>query len=109
MTGLTRKDFVALVRAPKERREGAYCTLVVSRLPLQKSTRYACVVSAKSVPRAVDRNRLKRRCRAVLRALRSTLAPCVYVVYLRREARSSSYRELSQDVETLISRARVRT
>lgn len=45
--------------------------------------RFGCVIGAKHVPRAVDRNRLKRMLREALRARRSALGGLDVVVRLR--------------------------
>ncbi len=64
----------------------------------------ACVVSKKVSVRAVDRNTVKRRMRAALRAL-APLPPHVSMVIAAKKAVTAvSYKELHTDLEALIGR-----
>lgn len=64
----------------------------------------ACVISKKIAARAVDRNRVKRRCRAALLPLLPALSPARYVFYAKKEAVRAESGEIARDLQKLVER-----
>ncbi len=99
---LSRADFTRLPKAAR-RIHGEYFSLTVTPLPSSKGPRAACVVSKKVSARAVDRNRIERRCREALRPLLSKITkPEAFLFYAKREAREASTSDVARDVEKLL-------
>lgn len=74
--------------------------VVVKALPAETS-RAGIVVSKKTAPLAVDRNRIKRRLRAILRKELPTLSPsCDLVVIAKAPARQADSAALADDFLT---------
>ncbi len=68
----------------------------------------AIVVSAKVAKLAVGRNRIKRRLRAILTPILPQLRPgLIIVVFAKKEARAATFAELKDDLNDLLSRARI--
>ena len=96
------------------RRNGAIFSLTVAVSPTGSVPKVSCVVSKKVSPHAVDRNRIKRRCRAAIAPLLQTIrAPIICVFFARREAVTASYEDIQRDVcmlaEQAFSRYNLRT
>ena len=79
-----------------------FSLLVVSG---EKSAKCACVVSKKTAARAVDRNKIKRRCRDILaKRIGSLQKPAALVFSAKREAKAATFSELEHDIEALLSK-----
>ena len=98
---LSRADFpssVATRRASNELFSAAVWPLTQGLEP-----KFACVVSKKVARKAVDRNRLKRRCRAAGAALLpSLIEPLVIVIYPKIGVLTVSFTELRRSLEALL-------
>ncbi|MFA7309885.1 MAG: ribonuclease P protein component [Candidatus Paceibacterota bacterium] len=66
--------------------------------------RCACVVSKKVSPRAVVRNAVKRRCRAVLQKHVGTLRPGAYLFHAKREAAKAAFSDVAADIERVLGK-----
>ena len=78
------------------------------RYTADERTAFTFVVSGKAAPRAVDRNLLKRRGRAILRTLLPVLSPgylCAF--FFKKEAVGQPYRVLSAEIRELLTKARI--
>lgn len=64
----------------------------------------AVVISKKVAARAVDRNTIKRRCRAALHPLLRELPPRAYVFYAKKEAKGATSAEIVRDLAKLLDR-----
>ena len=68
-----------------------------------KPTLFAFVVSNKVAPRAVDRNKLKRRARAIVRELLPQIKDnYACLLFFKKEARSLSYQELKKSITNVL-------
>lgn len=65
----------------------------------------AIVVSKKVSARAVDRNRVKRRARAILSGALAPLPPASYVFYAKKDAVGASFDEVKRDIMKMLARA----
>lgn len=66
----------------------------------------ACVISAKVIPRAAARNRLRRLCREVLSPLMPTLPPSQVVVFIaKKPAATSTAVACRAEITTLLHKA----
>jgi ribonuclease P protein component len=93
---LPRARFAQVARAPA-RASAAHFSLVAS-----SAARGAAVVVGKSVAkRAVDRNRLKRR---VFAALRARARPPAVIVYARKGAAALPYRAIAEELAAAIAK-----
>jgi ribonuclease P protein component len=105
---LSRVDFSSINTARLRRIHGAYLTLSVSehvKNPISKP-KFACVVSKKIAARAVDRNRIRRRCREAFRTLcNGRTDPRSFICYAKKEAAAASYDDIRSDLRDLLSRA----
>lgn len=73
-----------------------------------RPTRFAIIVSRQTEKRSVRRNQVKRRLRAVLAALRASVAPETAVLLrVRPAARSLSTAQLDHEVRRAFQRARL--
>ena len=59
---------------------------LVAAVAAQTPGRIGYVIGRKTLPRAVDRNRLRRRLREIVRAMRPTLAPYDVILRVKRVA-----------------------
>jgi len=101
---LSRADFKHM-RAFK-RLHGTLFSLSFGIIPDRAAPGGACVVSTKTASRAVERNLIKRRCRAgLLTTLRASKAPIVLVWHAKRPASKASSREIQDEMMTLSRRA----
>lgn len=101
---LSRADFTRM--RGFRRIQGRFSSLSYGTLPGRTHAGAAIVVSKKAAAHAVDRNRIKRRSRAIFsRFLRDIPAPVVLVAVAKRGAAEAEFDEFSKDLENLISRA----
>lgn len=96
---------------PIRRLTGRFFTLVVSKFPTRSDDaahiKVAVVVSKKVASKAIDRNRLRRRAKAVLReALVAAEQPVAYVFQAKRGAAEVQFAELRGELLTLVAQAR---
>lgn len=90
-----------------KRLNGSLFTLSWGTLTKRSSPGGACIVSSKTAPRAVDRNRIKRRCRAILAQILDDSAPgTMYIVVAKKAAIEASFRDMQKEIESLIARLR---
>ena len=101
---LSRNDFTRM-RGFK-RVHGTLFSLSFGTLPDRVIPGAACVVSAKAAPRAVVRNRIKRRVRAVLGPLVRTLkVPFVLVVIAKKPSADASSAQSRDEILLLLRKA----
>jgi ribonuclease P protein component len=86
---------------PERRLSGTYFSLGVAR---SAHAQVACVVSKKVAMHATDRNKVKRRARAVISARLATLLPLQYVFYAKKGAAQALFSEIQEDLVALIKR-----
>lgn len=85
---------------------GQYFTLTLSALT-GEGPKSACVVSKKIAARAVDRNRIQRRCREVVRSYIGQIEqPIALVFYGKRGAGAASFADTKKDIENLLANVR---
>lgn len=70
------------------------------------SAQFACVVSKKVAMKAVTRNLIRRRCRAVLEKSAQLTPPGVYLFLAKKDAAKATYQELAHDIEALLREVR---
>jgi ribonuclease P protein component len=78
---------------------------IISAPATQRPGRVGFVVGRKVLPRAVDRNRLKRMLREFLRAARSDLAAFDVVIRLKRPVARDALPEVASEAAVLIRNA----
>lgn len=101
---LSRADFIRLPRAAR-RVHGNYFSLTGAPLPSLGWAKVACVVSKKTAARAVDRNKIERRCREALRPLIKEVGrPIALIFYAKHEAVHASFAAIRQDIQKLLER-----
>ena len=99
---LTRPEFGSITQG--KRLHGRYFSLRVAPL-IGDTAKFACVVSTKVARRAVERNRIKRRCRMVAQNLFSSEHTSqAFVFYAKREALEATYEDVKRDMTDLLSR-----
>ena len=99
---LLRADFQNMRRF--QRIIGEYFSLSYGELPNRTSPGATCVVSSKTAARAVDRNKIKRRCRAVLSEyVKGSSRPTV-VLDAKKGAVKAAYADIKKDIENLLSK-----
>ncbi len=92
-------------RLSGKRSHGTYFSLLVAASPAGHA-KFACVASKKAAARAVDRNAIKRRCRAILsKHGLSSEKRLAFVFYAKPGARGAPYAELERDITSLLLRA----
>ncbi len=88
-----------------KRLNGSLFTLSWGSLPGRTTPGGACIVSSKVAPRAVDRNKIKRRCRSILaQILAKSPAGKLYIMVAKKAALDASYREVQKEIASLIAR-----
>ena len=104
---LARSDFARIAAARFRREHGALFSLSYGTFPdLYGGPKIACVVSKKVAPRAVDRNLIKRRCRAAGREhLKKIPTSAAFVFYAKKGAGEASFTELKREIATLVENA----
>jgi ribonuclease P protein component len=82
--------------------EGLYLSLVVAPSAIPGG-RTGYVISRKTAPRAVDRNRVRRKLREVVRALRPGLPPLDVIVRLKRARNRADQDAVAQEALRLLA------
>jgi ribonuclease P protein component len=103
-TRLSRDEMTAFYKGRSSRIRGAFLDLAF--MPA-KQTKIACVVSKKTLPHAVDRNRVRRRVRAAFSSVPGLPSPLTLVFTARPGADKASFDSLSRDVRSLVEKASV--
>lgn len=80
---------------------GTYYAVGKTALGAQK---YMCVVAKSIAPSAAERNRAKRRCRAVFRESADETGRDSLLIRIKPAALKASYADLKRDVATLVQR-----
>ena len=83
--------------------EGVHLQLVVAPAATDRG-RIGFVIARKVLPRAVDRNRIRRKLREVVRAHRAALAPYDVIVRVRRAADRGEQDAAAHEALQLIAR-----
>jgi len=99
---LTRQLFPRTVR---RRVSGTYLSIAMAPMNGLTEPKFTCVVSKKVSPKAVERNRLKRRCREAFRPLLRDLPPVAFIIYPKRVALDVPFAELSREMATLVGKS----
>lgn len=103
---LSRADFLRLPKTGSKRVHGAYFTLTLSPLS-HGGPKTACVVSKKIAARAVDRKRIQRRCREIVRShIGQIEKPLALIFYGKRGAGAASFANTKKDIESLLVQIR---
>lgn len=91
------RDFKRLV--------GEYFSLSFGTLPGRAASGAAVVVSSKAASHAVDRNKIKRRCRVVFSEYVKTHSVATTIIlYAKKDAAKASFAEIKKDIENLLSK-----
>ena len=102
---LARRDFVRLRQLQSRRVHGALFSLAIAPRALAEGVQFACVVSKKVSPKAVERNRIKRCCREAVRSFTvKERAPQTLVVTAKRSARGASPKDMMSDISTILKK-----
>ncbi len=100
---LSRLDFNRLKVA--RRLPGVFFTLALGEVPGRSLSGFACVVSKKVARKAVDRNRIKRRIRAIFQDVVPRFSnQTVLVAYVKAGAAKATMQDLRNDMDILIRR-----
>ncbi len=103
---LSRADFLRRAREKVKRVHGTYFSLTVAPTSDAEGTKASCVVSKKIAAHAVDRNRIKRRCRESFRPILPHIRePSAVIFYAKREVAKASFDEIRRDITRLIEKA----
>ena len=87
-----------------KRLHGRFFSLLVASVS-GSETKCACVVSKKAARLAVDRNKIKRRCRSVLsKRVPSVRKGLALVFYAKPGVKDVEFSEIERDIEALLSR-----
>lgn len=87
-----------------KRMHGRFFSLLVAPIAGQHA-KCACVVSKKVSAKAVERNKVKRRCRnALAKRMPELTKPLALVLYAKREAKDAEFSEIERDVDVLFSK-----
>jgi ribonuclease P protein component len=100
---LTREDFLALAKKRPKVHFGRFFSLSFYPDTAQEA-KIACVVAKKNVRHAVDRNKIKRRVREIVRPCIPTLPVGAYVLYTKKTAREAAHTELQTDIKELLGK-----
>lgn len=101
---LTRDDLTAFFGARSSRVRGSLFDLSFQS-HAGRGVKAACVVSKKAMPRAVDRNKARRRVRAVMTRLDLPRTPISLVFMARAEAKAAPFAAIEADVRALVEKA----
>lgn len=105
---ISRSDHKIIAGARFRAKHGTFFSLSFGTLSAQHNDaiKITCVVSKKTVARAVDRNLVKRKCRAAARdCLAGVIGPQAFVFYAKHSARGAPYSAIKGDVKHLIAQA----
>ncbi len=61
-------------------------------------------VPKKALPRAVDRNLIKRRLKAILAPYKETLQGCKLTIGIKKEIKQAKFKELKEDLQGLLAK-----
>ncbi|GEM_PF-5605776 len=87
----------------QQRLRGALVDISLVSYP-SSQPKTAFIVSAKAAPLAVDRNRIKRRARAVVSKFQKSLpAGHVFIFQMNKSAITTSFEDLERDILSLLS------
>jgi ribonuclease P protein component len=87
-----------------KRMHGTFFSFLVAPIA-GSSAKCACVVSKKVSAKAVDRNKVKRRCRSVLaKRMPNLKKPLALVLYAKREAKDAEFSKIERDIDVLFSK-----
>lgn len=87
-----------------KRRAGHFVQIIFAPAELPDIGRVGFIVSKKSLPRAVDRNRFKRKVRVALRALRIPLSHYDVIVRIKIKVMRSEIDTATAEAEMLLSK-----
>jgi ribonuclease P protein component len=88
---------------------GGLFSLLVAPSPMTHA-KCACVVSKKVSTKAVERNTIKRRCRAILaKRVMKLEVPRALVFHAKRESANATFAEITRDIESLLARVSARS
>ena len=105
---LKRADFKLFLGQKAHRTRGAFFTVSVVSAPSGSGTKAGCVVSKKTARHATDRNRIKRICREVVRAILNKIEePVVFVLHAHPASISATHEDLSGDIKQVLQSAKV--
>lgn len=106
---LSREHFILLSRGGRLYHTPFFAVRVVFRgTDCGEQSRFSIVVSRKTSPKAVDRNRIKRRISAVLREFAKKTKPCFLgVFYLKKAALDASSEELKKSISSALKKSGV--
>ncbi|MBI5003798.1 ribonuclease P protein component [Candidatus Kaiserbacteria bacterium] len=100
---LTRADFKLFSSQKTRRVRGVFFTLSIFPLPVDTPPKAACIVSKKVSRKAVDRNLIKRRFRAVLQGLMPQVKqPLALAFYTNSSSTKATFEQLSEDVAQVL-------
>lgn len=100
---LTRADFKLFSSQKTRRVRGVYFTLSIFPLPADTAPKAACIVSKKVARKATERNRIKRRYRAILQTLMPQVKqPLALAFYTNSACLKATFEQLSEDVTTVL-------
>lgn len=104
---LSRSDFAAIQALHVKKEHGAHFSAFFGVLPGQRSgVRIACVVSKKTAKLASERNRIKRRCRAVAKEVFSLRTEPLFAVFIaKRSAAEAALGSIRSDITALARKA----
>jgi ribonuclease P protein component len=102
---LTREEIDTFFAGRPRRVSGLYFDLAFS--PRPEGVKSACIVSKKTAPLAVDRNRVRRRVRNILIVRLPSLRPSTLVFTARPGAVEAEHAAIVTDIESLVGKARV--
>ncbi|HEY4514038.1 MAG TPA: ribonuclease P protein component [Candidatus Paceibacterota bacterium] len=106
---LSRADIIKVLGARGKREHGKLFSLVSGAHGSPTNLlKIACVVSGKTARRAVDRNLIKRRCRAAAKTILARDHKAnAYIFYARPSALSATYDDIKKDILNLINKTKL--
>lgn len=105
---ISHADFKLAENARFRRERGSFFTLSHGSLPgeMNAPPRAAFIVSKKAAARAVDRNRIKRRGRAIVQEFIATAAPgAVFIFHVGRNAKLAPFSDIKEDIKKLMEKS----
>lgn len=74
----------------------------------QKESAFAFVVQSKTTKKAVERNKLKRRARSVVRNILNSIKNNIgVIVFLKKSSIDMTYKEMNEELANLFKKARI--
>ncbi len=71
----------------------------IQRLSQAETLRFSCIISKKVAQKAVERNRIRRRVRALFR---EAAKPGLFVIRVKKQACDAEFQELRKEITSLI-------